>query len=76
MRSDEQMLPIVAVKITTLGKHVTETITKENKMKLHTSGVGCILNPVSVNFSVPLTSLATSSGFILSSEELKYGPDL
>jgi hypothetical protein len=46
MRSNEQMLPIVAVKITTSGKHVTETITMENKMKFHSSGVGCILNPV------------------------------
>lgn len=32
MRGDEQILPIVAVKITTSGKHVIETIIKKNKM--------------------------------------------
>lgn len=46
MRSDEQMLPIVAVKITTSGKHVIETTIKKNTIKIHTSEVGGVLNPV------------------------------
>jgi hypothetical protein len=36
MRSDEQMLPIVAVKITASGRH----------KKIILKGVGVILNPV------------------------------